>query len=350
MKRYIALVLAAVLSAGCTAGNSDFETYADSEGNVWIVSDCPNTDQTLSGNPDGLPHVSSVQTREEIEAWYGTGENSVVVPRNGEAWDRAADGSVVILDVEDFMIEVTLDDANQCPSMPSMNNGVPIIYRIATDATSISTSPPSAQATTTTSTSAISSTTSTTTQVTSTPTLPESEASIDEFTVFTASTACDPSAEDANLQVIQAFTTAYNDHDQARLAELFPIASPIIADMSGIPHLAEDDWNDVNAWAAKGWSVDDQFVLTRLLMYESGSVFDLERSNDVLRTKGVESLRHLGKVHSSNCAISQIVLYLPTSDNPNSSECLYWKVFDNELSEGTTQNITTPEACSATRP
>ena len=130
MKRLVALIMAAVLSAGCTA-DSDFETYADSEGNVWIVSDCPNTDQTLSSNPDGLPHVSSVQTREEIEAWYGTGGNSVVVPRNGEAWDRAADGSVIILQVEDFMIEVTIDDPNNCPGGPVFNNGVPIIYRIA---------------------------------------------------------------------------------------------------------------------------------------------------------------------------------------------------------------------------
>ncbi len=134
MKRtVIALIVFAVLVAGCSAERSDFETYTDSEGNVWIVSDCPNTDQTLSGNPDGLPHVSSVQTREEIEAWYGTGGKSVVVPRNGEAWDRAEDGSVVVFQVDDFMIEVTLDDASQCPSMPSMNNGVPIIYRIAGD-------------------------------------------------------------------------------------------------------------------------------------------------------------------------------------------------------------------------
>ncbi len=131
MKRYVALIVAAVLGAGCTA-DSDFETYTEF-GNVWIVSDCPNTDQALSGNPDGLPHVSSVQTREEIEAWYGTGGKSVIVPRNGEAWDRAEDGSVVVFKVEDFMIEVTLDDASQCPSMPSMNNGVPIVYRIAGD-------------------------------------------------------------------------------------------------------------------------------------------------------------------------------------------------------------------------
>jgi len=134
MKRtIIAVIVSAVVVAGCTAENSDFETYTDSEGNVWIVSDCPNTDQTLSGNPDGLPHVSSVQTREEIEVWYGTEGNSVIVPRNGEAWDRAADGSVAVFPVEDFMIEVTLDDASQCPSMPSMNNGVQIIYRIVGD-------------------------------------------------------------------------------------------------------------------------------------------------------------------------------------------------------------------------
>ena len=129
----IALIASAVFVAGCTAQDSDFETYADSEGNVWIVSDCPNTDQMLSGNPDALPHVSSVQTREEIEARYGTDGNSVVVPRNGEAWDRAEDGSVVVVQVEDFMIEVTLDDASQCPSMPTMNNGVPIICRIASE-------------------------------------------------------------------------------------------------------------------------------------------------------------------------------------------------------------------------
>ncbi|MGB7859316.1 MAG: hypothetical protein WBM90_02335 [Acidimicrobiia bacterium] len=129
----IILVLLALFVAGCTSEDSDFETYTDSEGSIWIVSDCPETDQVLSGNPDGLPHVSSVQTRDEIEAWYGTNANSAVVPRNGEVWDRAEDGSVVVFQVEDFMIEVTLDDTSECPSMPSASNGVPIVYRIAGD-------------------------------------------------------------------------------------------------------------------------------------------------------------------------------------------------------------------------
>jgi hypothetical protein len=97
------------------------------------VSDCPNTDQLLSGNADGLPHISSTQDRKAIEDWSGDGGNSAVVPRNGEVWERMSDGTVVVTQVEDFMIEVTIHDASMCPSMPASNNGVPVVYRIASD-------------------------------------------------------------------------------------------------------------------------------------------------------------------------------------------------------------------------
>lgn len=196
---------------------------------------------------------------------------------------------------------------------------------------------------TTSSTTTTTPTTSTTTMLTPTLTFAEQEPP-PEFTEFTSSTACDPEAEDANLQVIQAFVTAYNDRDESRLAELVRPDSPI-ADMSGIPHLGEDDWTDISAWATKGWSVDDHFELTRLVMYDSGSVFDLVRSNDVLRSNGIESLRHDGKVHSSRCSISRMVLYLPVVDL-TSSECLFWNAFEDALAEGTTQEIFKPEACS----
>lgn len=166
-----------------------------------------------------------------------------------------------------------------------------------------------------------------------------------EFTEFTSSTACDPGADDANLQVIQAFVTAYNDRDGSRLAELAPADSLIVADMSGIPHLGEDDWTGVTGWAERGWSVEDRFELTRLVMYDSGSVFEVERSNDVLRANGIESLRHSWKVHSYRCAISHMVLYLPF-EVLGASECLFWDVFGKELAEGTTQSIIRPEACS----
>jgi hypothetical protein len=82
-----------------------------------------------------------------------------------------------------------------------------------------------------------------------------------EFTEFESSTACEPTAEDANLQVVQAFVTAYNDRDLDRLQELAS-ESVTVADMSGIPHLGEDDWTGVTRWAETGWNVNDRFELT----------------------------------------------------------------------------------------
>lgn len=102
--------------------------------------------------------------------------------------------------------------------------------------------------------------TTTTTAQQTTLTLREPDAPL-EFTEFEVSTACDPTAHDSNLQVIQAFVTAYNDRDLARLRELVS-ESVTIADMSGIPHLGEDDWTGVTRWAETGWNVNDRFELT----------------------------------------------------------------------------------------
>jgi hypothetical protein len=165
-----------------------------------------------------------------------------------------------------------------------------------------------------------------------------------EFTEFESSTACEPTAEDANLQVIQAFVTAYNDRDLDRLREL--VSETVTgADMSGIPHLGEDDWTGVTSWAETGWNVDDRFELTRLVMYDSGSVFEVDRSNDVLRSNGIEQLHHSWKTHSSNCTISHMVLYLPFEEL-GSAECRFWEVFAHDLAEGTTQALNEPESCS----
>jgi len=109
--------------------SSSYDTYTDDEGNVWIVSDCPNTDQALSGNPDGLPFKGETTDREKIETWLGDG--GTVVPRNGDVWERTSDGSIVVTRVKDYMIEVTVRDVSECPSMPAVNNGVPVVFRIA---------------------------------------------------------------------------------------------------------------------------------------------------------------------------------------------------------------------------
>jgi hypothetical protein len=116
-----------------TSGEITYTTYVDTEESVWIESDCPNTDQLLKGNPDGLPHISSVQTKEEIEAWRGTNEDSRIIPRNGEVWERTPAGEIVVTQVEDYMIEVTLDDVSRCPGLPTSTNGIQVIYRISND-------------------------------------------------------------------------------------------------------------------------------------------------------------------------------------------------------------------------
>ncbi|MFP3882247.1 MAG: hypothetical protein ACLFWH_08015 [Actinomycetota bacterium] len=185
--------------------------------------------------------------------------------------------------------------------------------------------------------------TTTTTAQATTLTLREPDEPL-EFTEFETTTACEPTADDSNLQVIQAFVTAYNERDLDTLRELVS-ESITIADMSGIPHLGEDEWTGVTRWAEAGWNVDDRFELTRLVMYDSGSVFEVDRSNDVLRSNGIDQLHHSWKTHSFNCTISQMVLYLP-SDELGPAECRFWEVFSEELAEGTTQDINAPEACS----
>lgn len=186
---------------------------------------------------------------------------------------------------------------------------------------------------------------STTTSMIASPTVAAGEqAEPLEFTEFTSSTTCDPDADDANLQVVQALVTAYNDRDESRLTELAS-ESVRVDDLSGIPHLGEDNWTGVTAWASEGWSVGDQFELTRLVMYDGGSVFEVNRSNEVLASNGIEKLHHTWKAHSSNCVISHMVLYLPFGD-VGASECRYWDAFADELEAGTTQTLNPPEVCS----
>lgn len=177
-----------------------------------------------------------------------------------------------------------------------------------------------------------------------------------EVTTFSASNDCDPSDDDADLQVVHAFVTAYNERSIERLEALTTAPIPggvtdrgfVLTDMSGIPHLGEDDWLDVGDWAQKGWAVNDLLTLTRLVRYgkHAGSVFDLMRSNDVLLASGIQAVNHSGKVHSSGCYISQMVLYLPYSEDSDSPECVFWDVFNEKLKAGTTQDIARPLTCS----
>jgi hypothetical protein len=129
------LLLVGTIS-GCgpavTSRDTGFETYSQG-GTVWIVSDCPDTDQVLSGNPDGLPPIDEIQTREAIESGLDTAGDARIVPRNGEAWGRNEDGTVFTAQAEDYMVEITLRNASECPDAPLFMNGVPVIYRLPDD-------------------------------------------------------------------------------------------------------------------------------------------------------------------------------------------------------------------------
>lgn len=131
---WLLLLVGTISSCGgaVTSRDAGFETYSQ-DGNVWIVSDCPNTDQVLSGNPDGLPPIDDIQTREVIEAWLDTAGDARIVPRNGEAWGRNEDGTVFTALAEDYMVEITLRDASECPDAPIFMSGVPVIYRLPDD-------------------------------------------------------------------------------------------------------------------------------------------------------------------------------------------------------------------------
>lgn len=115
-----------------SADDVTYQTYVE-DGQVWIRGDCPDADTILKGGPEGLPHISSTTDREAIEEWLGHPADTRLIPRNGEVWDRSSDGSVVVTQVEDWMIERTLDDATKCPLIAVNMSGVPVFYRIAND-------------------------------------------------------------------------------------------------------------------------------------------------------------------------------------------------------------------------
>ncbi len=112
-----------------TYTDTEYDTYTDTEGGVWIKSDCPAADQLLYGDPDGLPHKGNTDL-DRVEALVGDSGRTAVVPRNGEVWEREADGSITVTTAQDYMIEARISDASKCPPAPMFNNGVPLVFKI----------------------------------------------------------------------------------------------------------------------------------------------------------------------------------------------------------------------------
>ena len=119
-----------VLVSACTSGESTVNTYADESGWLWYETDCPNADVLLLAGADGLPAKETTE-KEYVEASADGIPEYRVIPRNGWVWERLSDGSVLVSQVEDYMLERTIESADQCPAMPAHNGvGIPIAYRI----------------------------------------------------------------------------------------------------------------------------------------------------------------------------------------------------------------------------
>lgn len=109
-------------------------TYADEFGFLWYATDCPNADVLLSSvSADGLPNIETT-ARDHVEAIAQTSPDYQVIPRNGWVWERTDDGGYRVLQVEDFMLERTIESADQCPPAPAhATDRVPVAYRIVGD-------------------------------------------------------------------------------------------------------------------------------------------------------------------------------------------------------------------------
>lgn len=112
----------------------DENTYADEFGFLWYATDCPSADVLLSAeSADALPNIETT-AREHVEAIAQTSPEYRVIPRNGWVWERTDDGGHRVLQVADFMLERTIESADQCPPMPAhATEGVPVAYRIVGD-------------------------------------------------------------------------------------------------------------------------------------------------------------------------------------------------------------------------
>jgi hypothetical protein len=152
----------------------------------------------------------------------------------------------------------------------------------------------------------------------------------DEVTSFTETLTCDPTAENADAQVVQAFITAYNQRNAVRLHEL--IQDEEIWDIGGVPHLGEVLWTDALAWAEKGWLVNDELQLIRIIRYGPlrGSDITVRRTNDVLVEAGIDELVLLIKVPGSGCTIERFIAHIRPD---RAGACLFYTIYIDVLQE-----------------
>ena len=130
MSRFAVLALAVMLaSAACTSEETKSNTSADVAGRIWYQTDCPDADVLLLGGADGLPPKGATEL-EAVEAYAERNTQYRVIPRNGWVWERSGDGSISVIQVEDYMLELTIQSEDKCPGGP-IHVGIPVAFNIA---------------------------------------------------------------------------------------------------------------------------------------------------------------------------------------------------------------------------
>ena len=166
-----------------------------------------------------------------------------------------------------------------------------------------------------------------------------------EYYAFESTMKCDPDAEDADLQVVQAFFTAYNERNLQRLEELVAPNLSEIWDPSGLPHTGQVLNTDVSGWAQAGWEVDDRFELVLLVSYGqfSGSDILLLRRSEVLKMIGIDGMVVGFKVPSSGCTISRLIGHI---DPRVLANCPFYGVHADELRKESGSDWEVPSLCA----
>jgi hypothetical protein len=141
---------------------------------------------------------------------------------------------------------------------------------------------------------------------------------------------CDPDSEQAALQVVQAFITAYNERQLDRLQELADPDLDEIWDPSAIALTGRVHHTNLVEWAEAGWAADDHFELRRLTDYGplSGSDIVVVRRNKDTEAIGSRGLVLLIKVPSSRCTIERMVVHL---DSEAVANCPFYERYGSDL-------------------
>lgn len=169
---------------------------------------------------------------------------------------------------------------------------------------------------------------------------------LEDVIVFEDTTECDPAADDADVQVAQAFVAAYNGRDLTRIGELFETpGSGELFDESGVTFSDQVLWTHVQEWATAAWKAGDRFEPVRLFRFgpNAGSELRVGRTNDVLRSNGIENLTLLIKLPSNGCVIQSMVAVVDSGD---ASNCSFYDEFLDDLRRIPDTEWSIPQECA----